>query len=93
MMAERVKALRALLRSRKNALGDRMNISRLAAEAVIGRAHLSQVLHGKRRGAETRAVLFPYLTEDEVRVLGDEWWGDYEKWRRFHGEHVPRNAA
>lgn len=88
-----VREFRKILGQRKNALGDRMTIGRMAAEAVIGRSHLSQILHGKRRGRETRALLFPHLTEDEVRVLGGEWWGDYEKWRRFHGEHCSKTAA
>lgn len=75
-----------VLSERQTPLGDRLNISRLAAEMVVGRSHLSQVLNGCRKGEKTRLLLFACLTEREVKALGPAWWAQYQTWRKFHGK-------
>ncbi len=83
---------RTLLRERRTPLGDRLNISKLAEQLVVGRSHLSQVLNGHRTGEKTRLILFAHLTEREVKALGAGWWEQYQTWARFHGEHCSMSA-
>lgn len=51
--------------------GGPMTITRLAREAGVGRAHLSQVLHNvPGRGGHTRRKIAPRLTTAERLLLG-----------------------
>ena len=51
----------------------RMNFTKLAAAAGLGRSHVSQVLHGHPgRGGQSRRKLAKVLTEAEREVMG---WG------------------
>jgi len=77
-------------RDEKN--GARMTVSRLAALAGSGRAHVNQVLNNvPGRGFWTRRRLFPHLTEEEVRLLG--WSDEYNRWRRSTRNNVPISEA
>ena len=63
----RLTALRVMLRGR------RMNFTRLAAAAGLGRSHVSQVLHGHPgRGGQSRRKLAKVMTEAEREVMGWE---------------------
>jgi len=67
MMTQRIPALRALLRRR------RMNFTKLAAAAGLGRSHVSQVLHGHPgRGGQSRRKLARVMTATERVVMGWE---------------------
>lgn len=60
-----------LLRRRRNAAGEPMTVSRLAAEIGAGRSHLVQVLNSvPGRGHYTRAKLLKALTPEEIAALG-----------------------
>lgn len=61
-----------------------MNVTKLAKMATVGRCHLEQVLANvPGRGLYTRRRLFPYLTAEEVRLLG--WGEEYDRWRTEQG--------
>ena len=67
MLTQRIPALRALLRRR------RMNFTKLAAAAGLGRSHVSQVLHGHPgRGGQSRRKLARVMTATERVVMGWE---------------------
>lgn len=65
-------AFMRLLKSRTDENGKRMSVKKLAARAGIGRSHLTQVLHGQRRGPQTRLKVLPYMTTAEGLALGWE---------------------
>lgn len=64
---DRAETLRTML------AGRRMNFTRLAAAAGLGRSHVSQVLNGHPgRGGQSRRKLAKVMTEVEKEVMG---WG------------------
>lgn len=66
-----VKRFKQLLRIRG------MTVNRLAAVALVGRCHLSQVLHRKRtKGNFTRKRVAAHLAADELEVLGWDAFGN-----------------
>lgn len=79
--------------------GRGLNQTTLAQAATCGRAHLSEVLNNKPgHGHFTRPRLFPFLTVEEVRLLG--WTEEYNRWRakqaepqRSTGNFVPKETG
>ncbi len=64
---DRAETLRAMLRGR------RMNFTKLAVAAGLGRSHVSQVLNGRPgRGGQSRRKLAKVMTEAENEAMG---WG------------------
>ena len=66
---ERYEAFKKLLAKRRDIDGQRMTIERLAERVKTNRAHLSQVLSGKRCGRHTWKHLEDHLTYEEMNVL------------------------
>ena len=81
-----------LLKSRRcSQCGLKMSVVRLSQLSGVNRAHLTNILAGRKTGTFMRWRLYPYLTIDEIKALG--WEAGFEEARawaeqffKFHAE-------